>query len=662
MNRYANMLLDELSGKIAKDHAVEISKFHRIQASPGFLDAAVHLQDELRKTGIEEVSIEKFPADGKTKYWTYDAIISWWAEHGEIRMVEPEEELLGRLDELPVSLATHSKSCDVTAEVVDIGVGDRDEDYHGKDLDGKIAIVSGMARVTHVKAVEHGALGTIHHPPWNRAAEYPDLVQYNGIWPNQENRDKTTFGFAISDRQYQKIRGLLEGGKRVVVSCKTDGRLYDGFMDVLSAEITGTERPEEEVVLIAHLCHPKTCTNDNGSGSAVLVEVARSIVSLVKSGKISPPKRTIRFLWVPEINGTVAWMHGHRDRLKDILVSINLDMVGEHPVTVGWPLHFVSAPDSTPSYINPLFIRLLEEVKDDPRGVALEGWRYGLNYRIKPYMGGSDHLCFADAAFGIPSVVFYNPDQFHHTSFDEPSRLDPSKMKRVGVVTGAAALTVANAEERTTLELASLTAAHGCKMLAQTGSRIARKMINADVSEGDPSLVLGSTYLRGVDMLDVAYRREIEALNSVETLSGSVSGELEEMRKAVEDAATSEKRKIESVYRRILQDTGGHAIEREQDAGWVETNEIVPRRTFEGPARSFRPSQVEDEDDREWLQGFSERVPMGGPALELLNLADGKRSVYDIAITLSVEFVDFDPAEVKRFYDISESLGKTTYL
>ena len=85
-------------------------------------------------------------------------------------------------------------------------------------------------------------------------------------------------------------------------------------------------------------------------------------------------------------------------------------------------------------------------------------------------------------------------------------------------------------------------------------------------------------------------------------------------------------------------------------------------RTFEGPARSFRPSQVEDEGDREWLQGFSERVPMGGPALELLNLADGKRSVYDIAMALSVEFVDFDPAEVKRFYDISESLGKTTYL
>jgi aminopeptidase YwaD len=662
LNKYANLFLDELSGKIAKDHAVEISKFHRIQASPGFLDAAVHVQDEIRKAGIEKVSIEKFPADGKTKYWTYDAIISWWAENGEIRMVEPEEELLGRLDELPVSLATHSKSCDVTAEVVDVGVGDRDEDYQGKDLDGKIAIVSGMARITHVKAVDHGALGTIHHPPWNRAAEYPDLVQYNGIWPNQETRDKTTFGFAISDRQYQKIRGLLEGGKKVVVSCKTDGRLYDGFMDVLNAEITGTERPEEEIVLIAHLCHPKTCTNDNGSGSAVLIEVARSIVSLVRSGKIQPPRRTIRFLWVPEINGTVAWMHGHRDRLKDILVSINLDMVGEHPVTVGWPLHFVSAPDSTPSYINPLFIKLLEEVKDDPRGVAIEGWKYGLNYRIKPYMGGSDHLCFADAAFGIPSVVFYNPDQFHHTSFDEPSRLDSSKMKRVGVVTGAAALAVANADERTALELASLTAAHGCRRIAETGSRIASKLINSGVSEGDPSVKLGKIFLRGVDMLDASYGREIEALNSVESLSGSVSGELEEMKKAVEAAAASEKRKLESVYRRTLKDAGGKVIEKKQDVGWAATKNVIPKRTFEGPARGVRPYQVADEGDREWLEGFGRRVPMGGPALELLNLADGRRSVYDITMALSAEFVDVEPSDAKRFYNICESMGKITYL
>jgi hypothetical protein len=302
------MLLDELSGKMAKDQTLEIAKYHRVQASPGFHAAAVYVQEQLKKIGVETPVIEQFPADGKTKYWSQTAIISWWADHAEIRMVEPEELILGRYEELPMCLATHSQSADVTAEVVDVGEGSEDEDYVGKDVKGKIALVSGGARSAHLKAVEKGALGTIHHPLWNRAAEYPDLVQYNGIWPDQTTRDKVTFGFSISDRQYQRIKRHLDAGKTVKVSCKTDAKLYDGFMDVLTAQFTGTEKPEEEIVLIGHLCHPKTCTNDNASGSAVLVEIARGIKALVDSGKVAPPKRTIRFMWVPEMNGTWAWI------------------------------------------------------------------------------------------------------------------------------------------------------------------------------------------------------------------------------------------------------------------------------------------------------------------------------------------------------------------
>jgi len=83
----------------------------------------------------------------------------------EIRMVEPENLVLGRYDELPMCLATHSNSGDVTAEVIDIGDGSKDEDYASKAVAGKIALVSGGARSAHLKAVEHGALGTIHHPP-----------------------------------------------------------------------------------------------------------------------------------------------------------------------------------------------------------------------------------------------------------------------------------------------------------------------------------------------------------------------------------------------------------------------------------------------------------------------------------------------------------------
>ena len=660
MNKYANMFLDELSGKIAKDQTIEIAKYHRVQASPGFRDAAVYVQEELKKIGIEKPVIEKFPADGKTKYWTYNAIISWWADHAEIRMVEPEDQLLGRYEELPMCLATHSKSADITTEVVDVGEGSKDEDYEGKDLKGKIALVSGSARTSHLKAIEHGAIGTIHHPPWNRAAEYPDLVQYNGIWPNQTNRDKTTFGFAISDRQYQKIKRYLDGGKKVKVSCKTDGRLYDGYLDVLTAQFTGTEKPEEEIVLVAHLCHPKTCTNDNASGSGVLVEIARSIKALIDSGKISPPKRTIRFMWVPEINGTIAWMHSHQDKLKNILVTINLDMVGEHPVTVGRPLHLVSAPDSTPSYLNPLLVDLLRDVADDQRGVALEGWPHGLNYRVAVFMGGSDHVCFCDGAFGIPSAMFYNPDQFHHTSFDDASRLDSTKMKRVGVVTGSAALTIANADYRTALELAALTTSYGSKRIAETGSRLVRKLLNMDVSEEKFPTKIGTAYVRGTRMLDEAANREVKALKSVEKLSEKVSEQLKEMEKQLKNLSEAEKAKLKGIYERIAKEENVEIMQEEQEEAVIETQKLIPKRIHEGPIRSIRQNDIENEEDRKWLSEFLSRAR--GSTLELLNFVDGKRSVYDITIAVSLEYRDLEPADVKRFFDLYESVGRITYL
>jgi len=655
LNKYANLLLDELSGKMAKDQTLEIAKYHRVQASPGFHDAAVYVQEQLKKIGIENPVIEQFPADGKTKYWSYPAIISWWADHAEIRMVEPEELLLGRYEELPMCLATHSQAADVTAEVVDVGDGSGDEDYEGRDVKGKIALVSGGARTAHLKAVEKGSLGTIHHPPWNRAAEYPDLVQYNGIWPDQATRDKVTFGFSISDRQYQRIKRHLDDGKTVKVSCKTDARLYDGYMDVLTAQFTGTEKADEEIVLIGHLCHPKTCTNDNASGSGVLVEIARGIKALVDSGKVAPPKRTIRFMWVPEMNGTWAWMHGHQDKLRNILVSINLDMVGEHPVTVGGPLNLTVAPDSTPSYLNPLLAELFGEVADEPRGISLEGWPYGLNYRVLAYSGGSDHVCFADGAFGIPSVMIGNTDQFHHTSFDDASRVDSTKLKRVGVVTGAAALMISNADDKTALELAALTTAYGLGKIAETGTRLTRKLLSLDPAEEGFAAKLGAAYVRGVRMLDEAAEEEVKSLRTVERLSKRISVDLRDMERQLRDLSQAEKDRLRRLYERVAKQAKAKTMQKEQDKAVLETQRLVPKRAEAGPIRSLGQTEVTSEEDRKLLS------QLGGTTLELLNFVDGKRSVYDIALAVSLEYRDVEPADVKRFFDLYKAAGRITY-
>ena len=111
-----------------------------------------------------------------------------------------------------------------------------------------------------------------------------------------------TFGFCISDRQYQMVKGHMDAGETVKVYCKTDAKLYDGYLDVVNAEITGTEKPEEGIILQGHLCHPKTSTNDNASGSAIVMEAMR-ILSVVGVR----PRRTIRAaLWGAEETGLLG--------------------------------------------------------------------------------------------------------------------------------------------------------------------------------------------------------------------------------------------------------------------------------------------------------------------------------------------------------------------
>ncbi|HYB68407.1 MAG TPA: hypothetical protein VEC97_02575, partial [Candidatus Acidoferrales bacterium] len=61
---------EEISGNVAKSFVAQISRFHRIQASTMFHEAAEYVKSELLEIGLSDAAIEQFPADGKKKYWT----------------------------------------------------------------------------------------------------------------------------------------------------------------------------------------------------------------------------------------------------------------------------------------------------------------------------------------------------------------------------------------------------------------------------------------------------------------------------------------------------------------------------------------------------------------------------------------------------------------
>ncbi len=84
------------------------------------------------------------------------------------------------------------------------------------------------------------------------------------------------------------------------------------------------------------------------------LEMGRTYIRLVKEGKLPPPKRTIHFLWVPEISGTNAWLNKHTDLAKRIIADLNFDMEGLRLSTSAsaWVLH--RTPDTFPTFLNDL--------------------------------------------------------------------------------------------------------------------------------------------------------------------------------------------------------------------------------------------------------------------------------------------------------------------
>ena len=66
----------------------------------------------------------------------------------------------------------------------------------------------------------------------------------------------------------------------------------------LIAEIRGTTKAHEHVVVLAHLQEPGAC--DNASGVGAQLEIVRTLKHLIDSRRLQRPQRTITFVWGAE--------------------------------------------------------------------------------------------------------------------------------------------------------------------------------------------------------------------------------------------------------------------------------------------------------------------------------------------------------------------------
>ena len=97
-----------------------------------------------------------------------------------------------------------------------------------------------------------------------------------------------------------------------------------GELETVHATIAGDSTSSQDVMISGHLFegYLKQGANDDNSGCALTLEVGRAYTKLVSEGKLPKPKRTIHFLWVPEIAGTNAWLNAHPDVEKRLIADL----------------------------------------------------------------------------------------------------------------------------------------------------------------------------------------------------------------------------------------------------------------------------------------------------------------------------------------------------
>jgi Zn-dependent M28 family amino/carboxypeptidase len=212
----------------------------------------------------------------------------------------------------------------------------------------------------------------------------------------------------------------------------------------IEAEIRGTERPEENVIVNAHYdsVSGSPGANDNASGVAALLELARNFKDL-------GPKRTLRFVafvneeppyFQTEEMGSRVYARRSRERGENLVAMISIETIGYYSVAENsqvYPFPFSLFYPCTGNFIGfvgntssrTLVRRAIRVFREDTafpsQGVAAPGWLTGI--------GWSDQWSFwkeAYPAIMITDTAIFRYPHYHKRS-DTPDKIDFDRMTRV---------------------------------------------------------------------------------------------------------------------------------------------------------------------------------------------------------------------------------------
>ena len=395
----------------------------RLTGSPQLIQASHWTEAQLKALGLANVQLEP---------WTIAN--SWTRGSASARVTSPA------VHELTLAAAGWSPATNGTVRGEVIGIeADKPEDlekYKGK-LAGKIILLGRPRELDPpinpiLTPWGEGTLPLNHAKPTDKALDFRGYMRVRSAASKMAAEEKalailmgsekmfgllnmTTFSrdyqpatlpSAFTSREdYLQLWRLFDEGGPVQLELNLQTSFSGKPVEVYNtvAEIRGTEKPDEVVILGAHLdsWDLGTGATDNGTGSMAVLEAARALQKLgVK------PKRTIRFvLFTGEeqgLNGSRAYVKAHKDELAKISGVLVHDSGTGKVITLGLMGNY---------NVRETIDRVVYPLAAAPVGI------------LEPTLrseGGSDHVPFDEA--GVPGfwcvqeVAEY--DKMHHSQGD----------------------------------------------------------------------------------------------------------------------------------------------------------------------------------------------------------------------------------------------------
>ena len=658
---YYDQLVGESSGDRTYNYIMDIAPYERDRKHSdyeGEFFESRYVVEKLKSYGIDNAVTLKL---GKTKTWDGVSASLWETSPNSVKIADYQD--------LAAILAQGSANADVEAELVWIGRG-TDKELDGLDLKGKIVVTEASGGRVHDKVVAKGAVGVIS---FNSPRPLVDPLQI----PNSGIRSKNpTFCFNLPPRDGYALRDRLLYGEKITVHAKVEAANEETDIEVPTCFIPGTDPDAEEVIFVAHLYegYVKLGANDNISGSAALIEAARTINELYNSGRIPRAKRGMRFIWVPEFQGSIPWAIQNKDELEKALCAINLDMVGLwlsksegyyclHRTTMGNPHYLNDVAESFYHYMgatNRSFVATGMGRPDALKPVySLTGSHDPFYYTINAHYGASDHEVFNDWGVQVPSVIMITwPDNYYHTSGDRPAICDPTQLHRAVVIAAASAYTIASAEEDGAIKIASEVAANGDKRLSFKMRHDLAQMGSASAQE------LATAYKRARWNQDAVEKNEIATLASVLELapeSKPLAEYVAALQKGIRETAKGNALDIDAAMKAYASALGCSPVKIELTAEEKAAAKIYPKSTAKvlesgyGVMRTISPELMAK-------YGFNKRgsVINGGEIAKLTT--NGTNSILDIKKMLDAQFPVGDSIEtITNYVKMLEEAGLVTF-